>query len=271
MPKLGISTYAFAWSIGVTGYQPERPMNSLSFVRRAAQLGLHLVQIADNLPLDRLSAAEFDSLIDETQRMGIAVEVGTRGIAHDHLRTYLQIALRFQSPILRVVVDTKDHHPDPDEVIKSVKRIMPEFEQSGVTLAIENHDRFKVRTLAHMIESINSRSIGICLDTVNSLGAMETSDMVVDVLGPYVVNLHVKDFSIRRADHNLGFVVEGTPAGRGALNIPGLLKRLNDLGRDFNAILELWPSPESNIQATIDKEAAWVSQSVSYLRTLIKE
>ncbi len=271
MTKLGIGSYAFAWSIGIAGYPVEKRMDVLSFVQRASEMGVNLVQIADNLPLDRLSAAEFDSLIHETRRLGIAVEVGTRGIAHDHLRTYLQIALRFQSPILRVVIDTKDHQPDSDEVIRSIKAIMPEFEQAGVTLAIENHDRFKVRTLAHIIEAIDSPSVGICLDTVNSLGAMETSDVVVDVLGPYVVNLHVKDFSIRRADHNLGFVVEGTPAGSGALNIPGLLKRLNDFGRDFNAILELWPSPESNIQATIDKEAAWVSQSISYLRTIIKE
>ena len=271
MTKLGISTYAFAWSIGVTGYPLEKPMDSLMLIRRANELGVHLVQIADNLPLDRLSAAEFDMLIHETQRLGIAIEVGTRGIAHDHLRTYLQIALRFQSPILRVVIDTKDHRPSPEEVVKSLKVIMPEFEQAGITLAIENHDRFQVRTLAQIIESINSSFVGICLDTVNSLGALETPDVVVDTLGRYVVNLHIKDFLIRRTDHNLGFVVEGTPAGWGMLNIPDVLKRLNDLGRDFNAILELWPSPESSIQATIDKESAWVSQSISYLRTLIKE
>jgi len=271
MTKLGISTYAYAWAVGIPGYPPQKPLDTLSFIQRAAAHDVHLVQIADNLPLDRLSAAEFDSLVDEIQRLGIAVEVGTRGIAHDHLRTYLQIALRFQSPILRVVIDTKDHQPSVEEIIKNLKSIMPEFEQANVTLAVENHDRFKASALAQIIESIDSRSIGICLDTVNSLGALETADRVVDILGPYVVNLHVKDFAIRRADHNLGFVVEGTPAGWGMLNIPELLKRLKDFGRDFNAILELWPQPESTIQATIDKEAAWVSQSITYLRTLIKE
>jgi sugar phosphate isomerase/epimerase len=271
MTRLGISTYAFAWAIGVTGYPPEAPMDSSSFLHRAAELGVYLVQIADNLPLDRLSAAEFDSLVGATRHLGIAVEVGTRGIDYEHLRTYLQIALRFQSPILRVVVDTKDHHPDPDEISKRLKAIMPEFEQAGVILAIENHDRFKARTLVQIIESVNSSSIGICLDTVNSFGALEAADVVVDALGPFVVNLHIKDFMIRRADHNLGFVIEGTPAGWGMLHIPGLLKRLENFNRNFNAVLELWPSPESTIQATIDKEAAWVSQSISYLRTLIKE
>jgi 3-oxoisoapionate decarboxylase len=269
MARLGMSTYAFAWSIGVPGYPPEKPMDGLGFIQCTAALGLHLVQIADNIPLGQLSAAEFDALLEETRLLDIAVEIGTRGIATNNLRTYLQIALRFQSPILRVVVDTKDHHPSPDEVVKLIKGIIPEFERVGVTLAIENHDRFRVETLAHIIEDIGSPSVGICLDTVNSFVALESPDRVVEVLGAYVVNLHIKDFSIRRADHNLGFVIEGTPAGRGMLDIPRLLKHLEDMKRDFNAILELWPSPESSIQATIDKESAWVEQSVAYLRTLI--
>lgn len=269
--KLGIGTYAFAWSIGVAGYMPPEPMDSLSFVQHAADVGVHLVQIADNLPLDRLSASEFDLLVDESQRLGIAVEVGTRGIAPDHLRTYLQIAIRFRSPILRVVTDTREHHPAPDEVVECIRAIIPEFEQAGVTLAIENHDRYKARTLAQIIETVGSRSVGICLDTVNSFGSLESPDVVVKVLGPHVVNLHVKDFSIRRAGHNMGFVVEGTPAGKGMLDIPGILKQLHEHGREFNAILELWPPPEPTIQETIDKEINWVSQSIRYLRTLIKE
>jgi 3-oxoisoapionate decarboxylase len=53
-----------------------------------------------------------------------------------------------------------------------------------------------------------------------------------------VVNLHVKDFTIRRHQHMLGFEVEGTPAGQGMLNIPWLLGRLRDFGCNPNAILE---------------------------------
>jgi hypothetical protein len=53
------------------------------------------------------------------------------------------------------------------------------------------------------------------------------------------------------------------------LNIPRLPRRLNEMGVNPNAILELWPPPESNIEAAIQREDAWTALSIDYLRTLI--
>lgn len=269
--KLGLGTYAYAWAIGITGYPaPTVPMDAFAFVRRAAQLGVRVAQIADNLPLHRLRETEIDQLKRETESLGVQVEVGTRGIAPDHLRRYLALAERFESPILRVVVDTIDHHPEPEEIVNTLARLAPEFERANVTLALENHDRFKVKTLTEILEQVGSSHMGICLDTVNSLGAGEGPDVVVDVLAPYVVNLHIKDFTIRRHRHMLGFEVEGMPAGRGMLDVSGLLAKLAARGRGPNAILETWPPPESSVAQTIEKEDAWARESIEYLRKYIQ-
>lgn len=272
MTRLGLGTYAVAWAIGVPGYeQPEKPMDAFEFVRFADELGLKLVQIADNLPLDTLNETERQRLRDDADARGIAVEVGTRGISTDHLRHYLGIARFFRSPILRVVVDTKTHHPSPEDVVSLVRAVLPELESAGITLAIENHDRFKARTLAGIIEAINSPNVGVCLDTVNSFGSLEGPEVVLATLGRHVVNLHVKEFIVRRLGHNMGFEVTGMPAGQGMLDVPWLLKTLDEYGRTYNAIIELWPAPEATMQATVDKELAWVRQSVTYLRTIIPE
>lgn len=267
--QLGLGTYAYAWAIGIAGYPPPQPMDTMAFLQRAADLGVSMVQIADNLPLGKLSARQLADLMALAHDLRIQVEVGTRGILPSHLRAYLMVALAFKSPILRVVVDTADHHPPPDEIVATLRSLMPEFTAAGVTLAIENHDRFKVRTLLQIIEGIDSPQVGICLDTVNSYGAGEGAEIVVETLAPYVVNLHVKDYSIRRHHHNLGFEVEGTPAGQGMLDMPWLLDKLGKHGRDFNAILETWPPPEPSLQQTIAKEDKWVVESIRYLRTLI--
>lgn len=270
MTLLGIGTYAYAWSIGVPGHpQPSAPMDHTAFLRRSAELGVKLVQYADNLPLNALAPSAFDTLLAEAGRLGMSIEVGTRGIQDDHLRRWLAIARRCGSPIVRVVVDTKDHHPAPQEVVELVRHILPEFEQAGVTLAIENHDRFKAAALADIVRAIGSPYVGICLDTVNSFGALEGPEVVVAALGPYVVNLHVKEFTIHRVSHNMGFVVEGAPAGKGMLDVPWLLGKLRDeYGRSFNAVLELWPAPEATPDATAAKEDAWAVESIAYLRTL---
>jgi 3-oxoisoapionate decarboxylase len=244
-------------------------MDAFGLLRFADELGLRLAQIGDNLPLHALSDERRSALRDDAARRGIAIEVGTRGIQTEPLRQYVEIARFFQSPILRVVVDTAAYHPTPDEVVAIVRAVLPDLERAGITLAIENHDRFKARTLAVIIETINHPNVGICLDTVNSFGSLEGPEAVLATLGRYVVNLHVKEFIIRRLGHNMGFEITGLPAGQGMLDMPWLLKTLN--GRSFNAIIELWPAPEATMQATVAKERDWVRQSVAYLRTLIED
>ena len=149
--------------------------------------------------------------------------------------------------------------------------LAPELARAQVCLAIENHDRFPVRALARIMERVGSRHVGICLDTVNSFGALEGPEVVVEALGPWTVNLHVKDFAISRASHMMGFAVEGRPAGQGRLNIPWLIGRLRAMGRDPNAILELWTPPDAALSDTLAKEEAWAAASVEYLRRTIPD
>lgn len=72
--------------------------------------------------------------------------------------------------------------------------------------------------------------MGICVDTVNSIGAGESVDYIVDTLAPFTVNLHIKDFGIARLPHKQGFIVDGRIAGEGMLDIAlitGILKKYN--------------------------------------------
>ena len=269
--RLGVSTWAFPWAIGVPGYPPARPMDGIAFLRRAADLGVRVVQIGDNLPLDRLPPDARQALLAEATRLGLALEVGTRGIAPAHLRRYLELAQMCGSPLLRVVIDTAEHHPDPNEIVATLGALLPDFAAADVVLGIENHDRFKAAALRTIVERLDSPHVGICLDTTNSFGAEEGPELVAEVLGPYVVNLHIKDFTIRRAAHGLGFVIAGAPAGQGMLDIPKLLRMVQAHGRDMNAILEQWPAPETTLDATIAKEAAGATQGIAYLRTLLPE
>jgi sugar phosphate isomerase/epimerase len=267
--KLGISSYTYTWAIGVPGYPVMDPLNALRLLDKAVASDVSVVQIADNLPLDLLSEAELTALAEKASTCGVQVEVGTRGIRPTHLDTYLKLAQRFDSPILRVVIDTADHHPAIQEVIDLIEVSLPNFEAADIILAIENHDRFSIEEFTHMLETLNNPYLGICLDTVNSFGALEGPDVVIEALGPWTINLHIKDFSIRRADHMMGFTIEGTPAGQGSLDIPGLLDRLQPYGKDFNAILELWTPPEPDVPATISKESHWAKESIAYLRKYI--
>ena len=267
--RLGIGSFTYPWAVGTPGHRPPVPLTPFGLLDRAIELGVGVVQFCDNLPLEALPEADLDALLVRTSAAAITLELGTRGIAETHLRAQLGLAVRIGSPVLRVVIDTADHQPSPEGAVGLLRQVAPDFERADVYLAVENHDRLPARVLADIVVQVDSPAVGVCLDTANSLGAAEGPRAVVETLAPFVVSVHVKDFAVRRMPHQLGLVVEGRPAGQGQLDIPALLEALRQAGRDPNAVVELWPPPESGLAATLAKEARWAAESVAYLRTLI--
>jgi sugar phosphate isomerase/epimerase len=181
---------------------------------------------------------------------------------------YLSIAKRLHSDILRIVIDGPGFEPSVDEVIKILKEIIPLLKVNNIRLAIENHDRFKSYEFAKMITETDTEWVGICLDSVNSMGAGEGIEEVVRTLAPFTINLHLKEFVIRRVSHKMGFVVEGLPAGEGMLNIPSLLETIEKTGKCKSAILELWTPPSETLEETIRKEKEWAELSIENLKKL---
>jgi len=267
--RLGIGSYAYAWSIGVPGYPPPQPLNVRGLLAEATRLGVRLVQVCDNLPLTQLPPGELDTFERQASDAGIAVEVGMRGLQPDHVRAHLRLAQRFHSPFLRIVTDSTGDEPSAEEVIRRLRALLPEFQGAGVKIALENHDRFKAQTLVRIIEQVGPDHAGICLDTVNSFGALEGPEVVVPALAPYTLNLHVKDFTMERMPSKMGFVLTGSPAGQGRLDLPWLFACLQAAGREVNAILENWPPFGPTLDETIARERAWTESSVRHLRQFI--
>jgi 3-oxoisoapionate decarboxylase len=277
--RLGVTSYAFTWEIGVPGFRfpdagsevPVEQLGASGLLDRAASLGIGVVQMLDNLPLHTASPEELGGLRTRADALGLALEVGTRGIDPPHLRAYLRVALQLGSPFVRIVVDTARLHPSTEEVVVKLLEVLPEYDGAGIGIAIENHDRFPSAVLLSVLERLGSPRVGICLDTVNSLGALERPEIVVATLGPKAVSVHVKDFDVRRATHRMGLIVEGEPAGQGRLDIPWLLSKVREFGCDPNALLELWTPPERTLAATIAKERRWAEASIDYLRTFLPD
>ena len=264
--QLGLSTYSFTWAIGVPGHPPESPMTLGDLLHQAHRHGLAVVQIADNSPLHTLSRQELDELRRSAERLGVRIEVGMRGLIADDVKNYLEIAKTLGSDILRLVIDAAGYEPEIDEVIDTLRSLVPQFERSGIRLAIENHDRFLSGDFVRMVTESDPRWVGICLDSVNSMGAGEGALEVARILAPYTINLHLKEFTVRRVDHKMGFVIEGLPAGQGLLNIPALVAEIARHGQCRSAIIELWTPPEKALNDTIRKEAEWVDASVAFLK-----
>ncbi len=262
--KIGLSSYTYPWAVGVPGWPPARPLEPLELLSRAVELGVGVVQFADNLPLEERDEPELRALETFAGEHGIQIELGTRGIG-DQLLRVADLAVRLGAPFVRVVIDIKGDEPTVPEAIARLSRYEDAFRARGLRLAIENHDRFTSREFLDIVDALGDWT-AICLDTVNSLGALEPPEQVLAALGPRAINVHLKDFTIARHRHALGFEVIGTPLGSGRLDLPRLLTALEGWGRVQTAILELWTPLGESLEPTIAQEEAWAMESLGHLR-----
>ncbi len=268
---IGLSTYAFPWAIGVEGYQPDSPLTLPELLQLCEAWEVPRFQIGDNIPIHTLPASEWQEALALADRAGILLEVGTRRLEENHLRQYLQLAREARSPFLRVVIDEGDYQPGEEEVVRIIRKLLPEFKEARVRLGLENHDRFPALTLRRMVEETNPVWVGICLDTSNSLGAGEGLRHIVPVLGPYVFNLHYKDITIKRVGHKMGFQVEGCCPGTGSIPLDFVLEELIPYGRCQSVTLEQWPPLLNTLAETIAQERAWAMQGVELLKIHVNQ
>ena len=267
--QLGIGSWSVPWAIGVRGYpQPPQPLDALGLLDKAAEIGATVVQIADNLPLDKMPDIELERLRDGAAERGLTLEAGTRGLDPEHLARYAGIAQRIGARLLRTVLSGSLLGEERlAEAESGIRQALPALERSGVTLALENNEAFAASEFAGMVRRIGSPRLGICLDTANSLGRPETVETVVGYLAESAVMLHAKDYDIQRIDTRMGFSVTGAPVGAGRVDFDRVLSELRRHGRsDISVIVEHWPPFAGAIEQTVRMEEEWLQRSVAYLR-----
>lgn len=125
---------------------------------------------------------------------------------------------------------------DPDSIPASYRTAERLAEEYDITLGIHNHGGRhwlgSSRMLAHVFANTSER-IGLCLDTAWALDSGEDPVAMVEQFGDRVHSLHFKDFVFDRARKPEDVVV-----GEGNLDLPGLLKALDNVGFEGPAILE---------------------------------
>lgn len=262
--KLGVGSYTYMWAIGLPGAQPPKPLSALGLLEKAHGLGVRVAQYGPNLPLAALAAAELEEVLAAAHQYGIELEIGIRGLDESHLLRHLEFTQRCGATLLRTVPERGE------ELERAFASVSEAFRAARVRLAVEN-SLAPAAELASALSAQGNPMLGVTLDTVNSLAIPEGTREVAERLAPFTHCLHVKDFTVRREWHMMGFRIEGTPAGRGRLDVPWLLGTLKRAGSRCNAILELWPPEQATLAETIALEDQWAGESITYLRTLIPE
>ena len=265
---IGIGSWTFPHAIAAYCSRTEQiGIGPIELVREAVRLGAGVVQIADNLDFESLGSELVDQLALLADQSGISVELGMRGIDAGKIERALWAAQRVGARIIRTLL------PVPRSSIASItQRLAPfrdAFVSAGVRLAVETYELYTVDDYCELIDALGRDWSGICLDVTNALGAAENPIDYAERLRSRTINIHVKDFRFRRVDSGMGFVVEGSCAGAGQLDIGALLTLFRDAPEPISVILEHWPPHGGSLQAAVALEAGWAEEGVRYLRSVI--
>ena len=278
--KLGINSYTLMWSIGFKGVNPSypdhetrppHPLTAIGLLEKARDYGLRLVQTGPNLGFDKLADAEQVEFIEKARAWDISLESGTRGLDFEHLVQQISLAKRMGAKFIRTLPEIAGKYAvDARTIVPEVRKILPILETEKIQLAIEN-GRTPAADLRAVLDEINSPFVGVVLDMANSLAVPEGWREVTRLLAPHTMCVHYKDFTIRRAWHMMGFICEGTPSGKGMVDIEWLFAQLKQSPYNFNVLIELWPPEQETLDQTIALEQAWLEESVRFLRQYVNE
>ena len=161
LSSIGLSTYSFFWQWHETA---PRPLSLTEIVAKTASWDVDLLQLCDYPALDRYDAAQTADLAAAGRELGVAYELGTRGLDTAHLLHYLELAGRLDVTLVRSMVK-RDEIADAPELLA---KVVPAYADAGVTLALETYEQIPTQTLVDLVAAEGSAYLGIVLDPGNS-------------------------------------------------------------------------------------------------------
>lgn len=262
---IGLGTYAFFWQH--SDRAPE-PLDLIGALERTRELDVDLFQICDYAPLLTMSSAEMRDAALAARRLGIRIELGTKGVAPGHLMTFLRLAERFDAELVRSMVFAPGFRPTLDEAERMLREVMPAYEVEGVTLALETYEQVPTVELVELVGRVGSDRLGICLDPANVVAGLELPKDAVELCAPLTRNIHAKDFAFARQEGWVGFTYSGAPMGEGLHDYPHLLAAVQPEARGINEIIEHWLPWQGDPETTVRTEREWTATALDYLRSI---
>jgi sugar phosphate isomerase/epimerase len=107
---------------------------------------------------------------------------------------------------------------------RSLALARPVVERAKVRLAVENHKDWLAGELVDLIKATGSPSIGVCVDTGNSLALLEKPLETVQALAAHAFTTHLKDMAV--AEYADGFLLAEVPLGTGFLDLAQIIATL---------------------------------------------
>jgi sugar phosphate isomerase/epimerase len=238
--RIGLSAYSLPWRCGWVGAGTERvcatPYTVDDLLMLTAEFGLSSIEFP-LLMLPDLEAETLQAVRERAASLNLTIVADSGVVDVPTLERYIPAAAALGARTLRVMLSTilegaRATVPGGwdaylDEIIARLKALRPLAEAHNVCLAPENHQDATSADLVRLCEAVGGDCIGVTLDAVNPLAVGEHPLEFARVLGPRIVNVHLKDYRIHLTPS--GYRLARCMLGEGVLDIPALFVLLAEI------------------------------------------
>jgi sugar phosphate isomerase/epimerase len=198
-----------------------RDQDYLTRLRKKVEAFNMFLEGTIRLPKNR---ADLDLFTDEVR---CAREAGVKV-----LRTVLLNGRRYEQ-----FTHADDFRRAREQAEQSVRLAEPIIAKHDMLLAIENHKDYRAGELMDLLKRLDSRHVGVCVDTGNSIALLEDPLEVVRTLAPRAFSVHLKNMAV--AEYDEGFLLAEVPLGEGFLNVPKMISLLREARPEIHFNLEM--------------------------------
>ncbi|MDF2961460.1 MAG: sugar phosphate isomerase/epimerase [Paenibacillus sp.] len=227
--RYGLTVYGTTYDMGIHPQSGKKPITPKELIDVTESCGLEGIEI----PYPILKEHDPDETADYARDKGMFINIAAGGYDPAQLKEALQLAKRVGAVTVRTVVGgakfggDRRHmagtwQPFLQQILGSFQEAAETADQTGVNLAVENHQDLASEELLWLCETIGSDRFGINLDTGNPLATAEEPNDFFRRVAPYVKNVHLKDYYIYWYEE--GYRLVRSPLGQGSIDFPELFR-----------------------------------------------
>lgn len=154
------------------------------------------------------------------------------GTADEHLALGIRTAQALGSPVLRVVLGTREDRKSEGgieariaETAKVCQAARSQALDAGVKISIENHaGDMQAWEIIQLVEAAGKDYVGVNFDSGNSTWTLEDPMASLDLLAPYILSTHIRDSMVWESEQ--GAKVQWTAIGEGCVDSKAFFQKL---------------------------------------------
>jgi len=234
--RIGPVAYGFDYSIGLFGSNKDRTgprMDVFGFIEATRKTGGNVAQIYFSM-IESMNESELKQLRAFGAERDIMFELHGGSALNPNFEKTIQQAAILGSKIAgcsfgflmrpNKIATLAEWDQHMDKCRKRLRQLTDYAATKDIIIAVENHLDFTVEELRDLMQEIDSPNLGVLFDVGNTIGTLNDPIEAADILGPYVVATHYKDFAIEEVAKGFRFTM--VPLGTGSLNLPKITKSL---------------------------------------------